>query len=391
MVRWFYGNDSSLTRSISCGPAMMPTSPIPAHPPKLQADRTTPAGGVTMSAKRFELHWGITLPMRDGIHLNATLYTPKNQSAPLPCVFMQTPYVSDTHHERGVYFATRGLPFAVVDVRGRGNSEGMFRPGIQEAKDGRDVAEWLANQPFCNGKVAMSGGSYAGYSQWATAKEFPPHLVTIVPTAAPYYGVDVPMRNNIFLPYEVQWLMFTRGRASQTKIFSDHSFWSAIYREWHESGRAFSEIDAIAGHLSPLFQEWLSHPEPDQYWDEYNPTADQCARLQIPILTITGSYDDNQPGALEHYKQHVRNASPAARAQHFLIIGPWDHMSTGWTPCAEFGGLKFGSASLIDVPKLLHDWYAWTMQGAPMPEFLKKPVAYYVMGAERWRYSDTLE
>lgn len=339
---------------------------------------------------KIEFQWGVKVPVRDGVHLNATVYMPKNQPAPSPCVVTMTPYVSDSFHDRGVYFATRGLPFVIIDVRGRGNSEGEFRPRIEDAKDGYDVVEWLAGQPYCNGKVGMWGGSYAGYTQWATAKEFPQHLATIVPAAAPYAGVDVPMRNNIFFPERMQWLTFTSGRALQARILTDHAFWSAIFREWHESGRPFRELDTAVGNSSALFQEFLAHPEPGDYWDAQNPTADQYARMQIPILTITGSYDDDQPGALEHYRQHMLRASPEVRARHYLIIGPWDHAGTR-TPMPEFGGLKVGPASLVDLPRLHLEWYAWTMQNGAKPVFLKKPVAWYVMGAERWRYADTLE
>jgi putative CocE/NonD family hydrolase len=338
----------------------------------------------------IEFRWGVKIPLRDGVRLNATMYTPKWQSAPTPCIFTLTPYISDTYHERGVFFAKHGLPFVIVDVRGRGNSEGVFRPMIQEAKDGYDIVEWLAAQPYCNGKVAMWGGSYGGYVQWATAKEFPPHLVTIVPVAALCCGVDFPMRNNIFYPYVVQWLTLTSGRAYQIRIFSDNAFWSAIYRRWHESGRPFRDVDSVLGNPSPVFQEWLTHPEPDAFWDAHNPTAEEYGRLQIPILTITGSYDDDQPGALEHYREYMRHASPAVRAQHHLVIGPWDHAGTR-TPQVQFGGLTFEPASLLDLPMLHLEWYAWVMQNGPKPEFLKKPVAYYVMGAERWQYADTLE
>jgi pimeloyl-ACP methyl ester carboxylesterase len=58
------------------------------------------------------------------------------------------------------------------------------------AKDGYDVVEWLAKQPYCNGKIAMLGGSYAGYDQCATAQEFPSHLATIVPVSSVGPGVD---------------------------------------------------------------------------------------------------------------------------------------------------------------------------------------------------------
>jgi putative CocE/NonD family hydrolase len=341
-------------------------------------------------AAKVRIEWGVKIPMRDGVRLNATVYMVKAQNRPSPCLFTLTPYISQTYHDRGVYFAANGYPFLTVDVRGRGNSGGDFRPLIQEAQDGYDIVEWLAKQAYCNGKISMWGGSYAGYDQWAAAKEFPPHLATIVPVASPYAGIDFPMRNNIHFPYAIQWLTYVSGHASQEKIFADRPFWAAIDREWLESGRPFRDIDTLAGNPSSLFQEWLLHPIPDAYWDAYNPTSEQYSRLQIPILTITGSYDDDQPGALTHYREYMRNATPEGRARHYLIIGPWDHAGTR-TPSTNVGGLHFGPQSLVDLPRLHLEWYAWTMQNGPKPAFLQKPVAYYVMGAEQWRYADTLE
>ena len=345
---------------------------------------------MTGNTVEFDLRLGVRIPLRDGACLSATLYVPRLHAGPSPCIFTLTPYIADMHHERGVYFATRGLPFLIVDVRGRGDSDGEFRPYIQEAADAYDVVEWLAVQPYCNGKVSMWGSSYLGYAQWAAAKERPPHLATIVPTAAPCLAVDFPMRNNVFYPFLVQLLTFVAGRASQAKIFSDGRFWSALFREWHESGESLRELDTLLGAPMPQLREWLRHPEPDAYWDAYNPTPAQYAQIQIPVLTITGSYDDDQPGALEHYKLHQRHAPPHVREEHYLVIGPWDHMRTAG-PRAEFGGLEFGAASLVDVMQLHREWYAWRMQAGPKPEFLRKRVAYYVMGVERWRYADTLE
>jgi uncharacterized protein len=343
----------------------------------------------TPDAARVELQWGVKIPMRDGVQLNATVYMPKDQAAPAPCIFTLTPYISQSYHDRGIYFAAHGLPFLTVDVRGRGNSEGTFRPMIQEAHDGHDVVEWLAQQPWCNGKVAMWGGSYAGYDQWAAAKELPPHLATIVPAASAHPGIDFPMRNQISYPYLIQWLTFTSGRASQDRIFGDTDFWLSKFRAWFETGASFQELDRMVGNPSASFQEWISHPDMDAYWDSYNPTIEQYRKMQLPILTITGSYDGDQPGALAFYREHLA-AAPDALARHFLIIGPWDHAGTR-TPQAEFGGLKFGQASLVDLPKLHLDWYAWTMQGGAKPQFLQKAVAYYVMGADKWRYADTLD
>jgi putative CocE/NonD family hydrolase len=341
-------------------------------------------------ASQVAFDWGVKIPLRDGVRLNATVYRPAGGAAPAPCLFTLTPYISQTYHDRGMYFAAHGYPFLTVDVRGRGNSEGVFRPFLQEAQDGYDVVEWLARQPYCNGKVSMWGGSYAGYDQWATAKERPPHLATIVPVAAPVAGIDFPAPHLVFISYDIEWLTLVSGHASQAMIFGDDAFWTSAFRRWYESGAPFRVLDRIVGNPSPVFQEWLSHPDVDAYWESYNPSAAQYAQLEIPILTITGMYDDDQPGALEHYRRYMGAASPAGRARHFLIIGPWDHAGTR-TPLAEFGGLKFGPASLLDLPKLHTEWYAWTMSDGPRPEFLRKPVAYYVTGAESWRYADALE
>ena len=94
-------------------------------------------------------------------------------------------------------FALHGYVYAIVKSRGRGNSEGKFDFLFQEPQDGYDVVEWLAKQPWSNGKVAIWGGSYFGPGQWMTLRERPPHLVTIAPAAAAHVGVDFPALGNI--------------------------------------------------------------------------------------------------------------------------------------------------------------------------------------------------
>jgi putative CocE/NonD family hydrolase len=364
---------------IAWGVALFPLS--------LSAEPIAPAALAEVS--KVDWQWGVKIPLRDGVRLNATVYKPANLKEPRPCLFTLTPYIGQSYHDRGMYFAAHGYPFLTVDVRGRGNSEGDFHPLIQEAKDGYDVVEWLAKQPYCNGKISMWGGSYAGYDQWATAKEFPPHLATIVPVASPAAGVDFPSTNNIFTPYDMQWLTFTSGRTSQDHVFGDSAFWTGKFRSAAESGVAYRKLDAFIGNPSTIFQEWVAHPALDSYWDSYNPSAEEYARMSIPILTITGMYDGDQPGALAHYARYMQAASPDGKARHFLVIGPWDHPGTR-TPKQEFMGLKFAPASLVDLPQLHLDWYRYAMEGGPKPAFLQKPVAYYVTGAERWRYADSL-
>jgi uncharacterized protein len=338
----------------------------------------------------FDLRWGVKVPLRDGVHLNATLYLPEDKTAPLPVIVDLTPYISDDYHARGKYFSQNGYVYAIVDCRGRGSSEGQFDPLNQEAKDGYDLVEWMAAQPFCNGKVTMWGGSYSGYNQWATAKEFPPHLATIVPVASVNPGIDYPNPGNIFMSYMISWLTFTSGKTGNSNIFAETPFWQNKYQERYEKNLPFSQLDKLAGNETTVFQTWLKHPSYDAYWQNMSPQREHFEKMNIPILSITGHYDADQLGAITYYKNFMKFASTEAKAKKYLIIGPWDHSGTR-TPHADVGGLMFGKASLLNMNQLHKEWYDHVLKGQPLPEFLKKPVAYYVTGDEQWKYADNLE
>ena len=350
----------------------------------------------------YDLQWGVKIPMRDKVELNATLYLPQTNAADTadttktPVIFTLTPYISDSYHPRAAYFASHGYAFALVDVRGRGNSGGDFEPFAQEPRDGYDVVEWLAKQPFCDGKVAMWGGSYAGFDQWATAKELPPHLATIVPAAAAHPPLDYPSYLNVGETYDVQWFTHTSGKAIQQTLFGDTKFWRTKFLEAYKKHIAFKDLGAFVGNPSPNFLRILKHPTADAYYDAMVPSVGQYKKMALPILTITGQYDGDELGALTFYREHMTNASPEARAKHFLIIGPWDHAGTR-TPTDEVAGVKFGPGAIVDLNDLHHQWYDWTMKNGPKPDFLKNQVAYYLLASGNggangeWKYADNFE
>ena len=359
----------------------------------------TPAQSPSPPPADYDLRWGVKIPLRDGVELNATLYLPKTpdgSSPKTPVIFTLTPYISDTYHERAVYFASHGYAFALVDVRGRGNSGGEFEPFVNDPRDGHDLVEWFAKQPYCDGKVAMWGGSYAGFDQWATAKEFPSHLATIVPAAAAHPGLDYPSTENVGLTYDMQWFTFTSGRTGQNNLFADQKFWRTKFLDAYKKHIPFKSLDSFVGNPSVNFQRILKHPTLDAYYDAMVPTREQFQKITIPILTVTAQYDGDELGALSYYRDHLANSSSEARAKHFLVIGPWDHAGTR-TPTDEVAGVKFGPAAVIDLNDLHRQWYDWTMKKGPRPEFLKNQVAYYVLppgnsGANgEWKYADNFE
>ena len=345
---------------------------------------------IPAQAQDIDILSNVKIKLRDGILLNATVYTPHEQKEALPVIFELTPYISDSYHERGIYFARHDFVFAIVDVRGRGSSEGIFDPFMQEAKDGYDVVEWLAAQKYCNGKVTMWGGSYAGYDQWATAKELPPHLKTIVPVAAVKPGTDFPAYYNIAYPYTIQWLTYTNGKTPNKNLFSDDSYWSSKFAERYMKDLPFSSLDSLVGNPNKTFQKWASHSLKDDYIKSLCPTETQYQKINFPILTITGDYDADQPGALAYYKEFMQYASPSAKENHYLIIGPWDHAGTR-TPQKSIGGLTFGDSSMLDMNDLHRQWYNYALKDSARPAFLKNKVAYYISNRDKWKYTATLD
>jgi len=364
-----------------------PQSPQSKEPSSKESE--APSAG---KAAPIDLIWGLKIPMRDGVQLNGTVYKPAAQQQPLPVIFTLTPYISDSYHERAYYFAQHGYVFVLVDVRGRGNSAGTFDPFVQEPQDGYDIVEFLAKQPWSNGKVTMWGGSYAGYDQWATLKELPPHLATVVPVAAAHAGVDFPFFRGVWPSYVMQWLTFTSGDTPNANLFGESSFWIQKFTDIYKRQAPYETLDKTVGDTSTVFQKWIQHPTYDSYWQSLAPTPEQYSKMNVPILTITGDYDGDQPGAMSYYLEHMKYGNASARDRHYLIIGPWDHAGTR-TPKKEVGGLTFGDASLLDMNKLHREWYDWTMKNGAKPEFLKKRVAYYVVGpgAENWKYADSLD
>src|SRR5258708_3587909 len=198
--------------------------------------------------------------MRAGVRLRATIYLDAKQTKPLPVILTMTPYIAEHAAKQGLYFAQNGYVFVAVDLRGRGNSEGAFVPGRVEAKDGYDTIEWLAKQPWCDGQVATWGGSWLGFTQWSIAKELPPHLKAMAPTAAVHPGVDYPQAFGIFSSYPLRWLSYVHGHALNSGLFDGSALWRNADWEQISTGRPFQDIDEITGIKGTVFRTWLAHP-----------------------------------------------------------------------------------------------------------------------------------
>jgi putative CocE/NonD family hydrolase len=184
-------------------------------------------------------------------------------------------------------------------------------------------------------------------------------------------------------------MTLTSGRTTKWNLLFQTDFWIAKYRDLYLNHIPFSQLQQVVGTQWRQFSAWMEHLPHDPFWDHYGLPAGVYQAIALPILTITAHYDSCQRGSLNYCRAHERLGSPERVAHHHVIIGPWDHAGTR-TPQREFGGLCFGEASLLDLNQLHKEWYDWTMKNGPKPAFLQKRVAYYLMGAEAWKYADDL-
>ncbi len=252
-----------------------------------------------------------------------------------------------------------------------------------------EAIDWLAKQAWSDGRIGMYGGSYCGSTQWAATKHLPPALKTIVPYVAAIPGQGLPMENNVFLTVNYGWAFFVGdGPLDDDKVYGDRARWGALPGNWFASGRPYREIDQVDGTPNPLLQRWLAHPAYDAYWQAMVPSGEDFAKVDIPVLTVTGYFDDGQISALRYFTEHTRINK---KARHYLLIGPYDHFGAQRRPPAVLRGYALDPVAVIDTTAITFQWLDHVLRGGPMPELLADRVNYEVMGANVWRHAPSLE
>lgn len=333
----------------------------------------------------------VLIKTRDGATLSATFALPDPRPAGrLPTIMVFDIYTDPEQQKARVEeFAARGYAGVVANTRGKHLSPDKIVPYEYEAKDTHAVLDWIVKQPWSDGKVGMIGGSYQGFSAWAATKDRHPALKGIAVSAAAIPGFGLPMHNNIFLTANYQWAFHvTNNKLMDNAVNDDHQRWYKMRRDWFVSGRPFREIDAVDGTPNPWLQRWLTHPSYDKYWQNMVPYKGEFARVNIPVLTITGYYDDGQISALHYLKQHL---AFGRNPEHYLVIGPYDHLGTHWSRKPEvLREYTIDPVAQVDSQELKLQFMDYVLKGKPKPALLKNNINYEVMGANVWRHTTSL-
>ena len=291
--------------------------------------------------------------------------------------------------QRMKYAADRGYVAVTAYSRGKAWSPERVAPYEFDGRDAASVVGWIARQPWSNGEVGMYGGSYNGFTQWAAAKWMPHALKTIVPYVAENPGNGLPMQNNVFLLVNYAWIYYV----TDNKFLDDAAYVNKAFRSlndrWYARGFSYENVDTLAGRPNPWLRKWLAHPSYDAYWQSMLPFRQEFARINIPVLAITGYYDDGQVSALGFFRDlYAYNR----HANGYLVIGPWDHLGSQHAlKDAVLRGYRIDRAAQISTPKLTFDWFDYVMRGAPKPSLVKDRINFEVMGANRWEHAPSLD
>jgi putative CocE/NonD family hydrolase len=347
--------------------------------------RKAPVSDPLLSQPKFEVkvEAGTKIAMRDGVKLATDIYLPQSKGK-ASVILIRTPYKKEMVEIQGRYYARRGYAVAIQDCRGRFGSEGVWEPFINEPKDGYDTIEWLAAQPWSNGKVGMIGGSYVGWVQWWAASQRPPHLVTIIPNVAPpdpFY--NIPYEHGAFFIFgAIWWADVLESKA--TGDFSGVAFSKIGEKRYGQMLRALPVIDldkAVLGKENAYWRQWIAHPTDDDWWAP----ADFLHNLRdvnIPAFHQSGWFDGDGIGTKLNYLQMKEYGHPNQK----LTIGPWGHTDTA---ARKIGDHDFGPQAVIDLQRDYLRWFDYWLKGVDNGIAREPLVSIFVMGSNQWLHGNS--
>lgn len=229
------------------------------------------------------------IEMRDGIHLATDVYLSQSNVLPHGTVLIRTPYNKNDMRSTGETWAKLGWPTVIQDMRGRYASEGIDTVFRNAHTDGPDTLNWIADQSFCNGKIASFGGSALGINQYYMAGTNPDYL------SCQYIQVATPN-------------LYKHG------IQQGGQFRQSLVARWLEGQGSLYILDDYFAHENYSLDYW-GNVSLDGKWQNVN----------VPAIHIGGWYDCFAQGTIDGFMGYQYNGGSGAIGKSKLIMGPWTH------------------------------------------------------------------
>ena len=323
----------------------------------------------------------VLIPMRDGVRLNTSIYTPKNVTTPLPFLMQRSPYgIGDgvspeafsSPQSSQKQLADEGYIFVFQDIRGRYKSEGTFvmmrnprdrnnPKAFDESTDTYDTIDWLLkNVPNNNGRVGIFGVSYDGWLTAMAMLDPHPALKAVSPQASPadmFLGDDFHHNGAFRLSYGFEYATMMET----SNINTNFSFDQYDTYEWYLELGALSNVNAkyLNGKI-PTWNDFVAHPNYDVFWQK-QAFAPYLNRVTVPTLNVAGWWDQEDfYGPQKIYELLEKHD---AGKNNYLVVGPWNHGGWNRAEGKQLGKIDFGNAtSKYFREKIQAPWFAYFLK-----------------------------
>ncbi len=333
----------------------------------------------TMSGQEVRITLDLKIPMRDGTRLYAVRFRPATGTT-LPTLLIRSPY--STQHPRymdwAYRFARNGYAVVMQDCRGRYESDGEWRPYIDETLDGYDTQQWIGAQPWCDGHIGTFGISYPGFTQLLPAPLRSPYVKALVPIAHQEDNYGHLRYNGVLQLQNAMNFLRLGQRMLQSALADQFNLMDMrIYRRLP----LLSALDDLGER--PFYREMIRHNAFDDFWKSYS-LKGKYAEVEVPAYFMTGWYDNLLHEVVKVFMAWKSQArTPAARMHTKLLVGPWTHSQIG--SAAPFGDVNFGPDAAVDIPGEHVRWYDRRLKGMANNIDDAAPVSLFVMGSNQWR------
>jgi predicted acyl esterase len=314
-------------------------------------------------ADNMRIDWDMPIPMDDGIVLRADIYRPVEEGQ-YPVILSYGPYgkgmpfqigykdqwrIMATQHPDVTAGSTNkyqnwevvdpekwvphGYACVRVDSRGAGRSPGridIFSP--RETKDLYDCIEWVAVQPWSNGKVGLNGISYYAMNQWHVASLQPPHLVAMCAWegAADFYR-DIVRHGGIAS------LTFWENWYTTQVVHLEHGYGARGFVDLNSgmlvSGPETLTDEELAAKRVDLSGQVLAHPLDDEFYRGRSP---DWSRITIPLFSAA-----NWGGQGLHPRGNFEGFTQSASEQKWLEVHGLEHWTHFYTDYGRELQLRF--------------------------------------------------
>ncbi|HPT31444.1 MAG TPA: CocE/NonD family hydrolase [Prolixibacteraceae bacterium] len=352
----------------------------------------------------------VYIPMRDGVKLFASVYSPKKTDKPAPVLLVRTPYNSEPGGEKeyniflmAYYrYIKEGYILVFQDVRGRYMSEGKFvnvRPfnpekkgnDIDEASDTYDTADWLIkNVANNNGRIGVMGISYPGFYSTMAILAGHPAIKAVSPQAPVtnwFIGDDEHHNGAFFLMDNFSFYkVFGDPMTVPTRINNSKFDWNS--EDNYDFFMRLGPVKNTRNYFPDSVKYWhevLSHPNYDDWWKATDPRP-YLKNVQPAVMTVGGWFDAEDLWGTLHTYAAIEKQNPA-ETKNILVMGPWYHSQWAMQGGESLGNIHWGSPTCNYYHELEVQFFNYHLKDAGSDNLPEATV--FDTGVNSWKNFDT--